>query len=88
MGITVDRFPQGSVLDPSLFNIYINDLFYAAENSSIFNFADDTSPYSCGYKVNKVMRDAEVNCATLVTLFKDIFWTPGLPDGVHNNRPC
>ena len=20
--------------------------------------------------------------------FKKAFWTPGLPDGVHSNRPC
>ena len=37
-------------------NIYINHLFYAVENSSICNFADDTTPYSCGYKVSEVLK--------------------------------
>ena len=35
--------PQGSVLDPLLCNIYLNDLFYLAESTEVCNFADDTT---------------------------------------------
>ena len=43
----IQGVPQGSVLGPLLFNIYLNDLFYIAESTNVCNFADDTTFYAC-----------------------------------------
>ena len=47
--------PQGSVLGPLLFNILINDIFYAIEASEICNFADDNTIYALSHSVKAMI---------------------------------
>ena len=47
--------PQGSVLEPLLFNINLINLFLECEDDNISSYADDTNPYSCAQDISSVI---------------------------------
>ena len=53
----VRGIPQGSILGPLLFNLFINDLFHFIERTNICNFADDNTIYSCQNGLKTILED-------------------------------
>jgi hypothetical protein len=62
--------PQGSVLGPILFLIYINDLEVGIEQGKPTFFADDTSIFISGNSVNVVQRKIDVTINKLTEWFE------------------
>ena len=54
-GITKTGVPQGSILGPLLFLVYINDLFKVSKNLFPIMYADDTSLFVSGVHVNELI---------------------------------
>ena len=62
--------PQGSLLGPLLFNIFINDLFLFIRKSGVCNFADDNTLYSVGKNVENVISDLKTDLVGVMEWFK------------------
>ena len=56
--------PQGSILGPLLFNIFICDMLYFLEDFDIANYADDSTPYCAGkgaeFGVNNLEQSSKI----------------------------
>ena len=51
--------PQGSILGPLIFNIFLCDLFYFLEGVAVASYADDTTPYTANKTNDLVIKEIE-----------------------------
>ena len=57
--------PQGSVLGPLLFNIFINNILFLLNKTKICNYADDTTIYCSHQELQEVTIKLENDTAKL-----------------------
>ena len=73
--------PQGSILGPLLFNIYVNDIFFFT-TEKLANYADDNTPYVTSKNIDTLLHNLGRETSTLVKWFKDNYFKMN-PDKCH-----
>ena len=61
--------PQGSILGPLLFNIFLNDLFFFIKDIYLANYADDNTTYATNKDISILLKTLEEETSILLNWF-------------------
>ena len=86
--ILLSGVPQGSILGPILFNIFINDLFLWIDEASLHNFADDNTLSAFAKSIRELILILEKESENAIDWFKEngMSVNPGKFHGIIINR--
>ena len=62
--------PQGSILGPLLFNLFINDIFFFLDKVNIANYADDNTTYAVETDIMDLLKTLETETLHVLNWFR------------------